>query len=245
MQFSAEQHEIWATLYQRQLGRVQRYACREYLEGFERLNLPPDHIPSLRTLNRKIRPATGWRTVRTSVRYTDAVPWYQAFSRREFLVTDYMRGRHELDFTPEPDMFHDIFGHLPFMILPHYTQLQELFAPAFAQASPDQREVIKRLAWYGTEFGLVRENGELKILGAGLMSSSGEMEHVMSGKVPIVPFSVDNVEGHAKAIWNYNEVLFVVDSLEALDAELRGYFEMIGRARESQPVSERLPVAKG
>ena len=78
MQFSAEQQEIWATLYQRQLERVQRYACREYLEGFERLNLPSDHIPSLGSLNRKIHPATGWKTVRTAVRYTEAVPWYQA-----------------------------------------------------------------------------------------------------------------------------------------------------------------------
>ena len=245
MQFSAEQQEIWATLYQRQLERVQRYACHEYLQGFERLNLPSDHIPSLGSLNRKIHPATGWKTVRTAVRYTEAVPWYQAFSRREFLVTDYMRGRHELDFTPEPDMFHDIFGHLPFMILPQYTQLQELFAPAFAQASPDQREVIKRLAWYGTEFGLIRENGDLKILGAGLMSSSGEMEHVMSGRVLIVPFSVDHVEGHAKAIWNYNEMLFVVDSLEALKVELHDYFKAIGRPRESEPVSELMPGPGG
>jgi phenylalanine-4-hydroxylase len=245
MQFSAEQHEIWATLYQRQRERVQRYACREYLEGFEQLSLPSDHIPSLGSLNRRIHPATGWKTVRTAVRYTEAVPWYQAFSRQEFLVTDYMRGRHELDFTPEPDMFHDIFGHLPFMILPRYTQLQELFAPAFARASPEQREVIKRLAWYGTEFGLIRENGGVKVLGAGLISSSGEMEHVMAGRVPIVPFSVDNVEGHAKAIWNYNEVLFVVDSLEALRAELQGYFKTMGGSREGKPATELMPGPGG
>jgi hypothetical protein len=67
----------------------------------------------------------------------------------------------------------------------------------------------------------------------------------MSGKVPIVPFSLDNVEGHAKAIWNYNEVLFVVDSLEALRAELQGYFETIGRSRQSEPVSELLPGPGG
>jgi phenylalanine-4-hydroxylase len=227
MAFSEEQNAVWRDLYERQLGNVQQYACEEYLRGFELLRMSPDRIPQLSELNAVITPRTGWRTVRTVVRYSDAVPWYHHFARRQFLITDYMRGRPEMDFTPEPDMFHDIFGHLPFMTLPEYTALQDLFAPAFLRATPQQREDIKRLAWFSTEFGLIRENGELKIFGAGLISSFGEIQHVMAGKTPVRPFSVANVIAYEKAIYTFNEVLFVIESIDALRVELEQYFQSL------------------
>jgi len=226
-QFSAELHDVWATLYARQLPNVQAHACREYLEGFAILGMPAERIPSLPELNAVITPRTGWRTVRTPVRYSDAVPWYHHFARQQFLITDYMRGRHELDFTPEPDMFHDIFGHLPFMVLPEYTALQELFAPAFLRANDEQRENIKRLAWFSTEFGLIRQEGELKIFGAGLISSHGEINHIMAGNTPIRPFTIENVIGYEKAIYTFNEVLFEFESIAALKAELARFFDSI------------------
>lgn len=225
--FSAEQHAVWRDLYARQLPNVHRYACQQYLDGFEILNLPAERIPQLNELNAAITPRTGWRTVRTVVRYSDAVPWYHHFAKRQFLITDYLRGRHEMDFTPEPDMFHDIFGHLPFMVLPEYAALQELFAPAFLKANDEQRENIKRLAWFSTEFGLIRQDGELKIFGAGLISSFGEIQHVMEGKTPVRPFTIENVIGYEKAIYTFNEVLFEFASIEALKLELHRYFETI------------------
>lgn len=227
--FSAEQHQVWRALYRNMTSKVGRYACREWLEGFELLALPADAIPSLDYLNRQIEPRTGWWTKRTSVRYSDAVPWYHHFKQKIFLVTDFVRPWVELDFTPEPDMFHDIYGHLPFMTLPEYAELQEMFAPAFLRASDSQRENIKRLAWFSTEFGLIRENGQVKAFGAGLLSSVGEMEHVMAGRTPLVPFTCENVVVHNKAIFSYNACLFVFDSLDALKAELHRYFDPILR----------------
>lgn len=227
MRPTTEQDQIWKALYERQLPRVRKYACREYWEGAERLGLPHDRVPGLQELNAAITPATGWRAARTSVRYSDAVPWYQAFAQKEFLVTDYMRDWSELEFTPEPDMFHDIFGHLPFMTLPRYTDLQEMFAPAFARATAEQREDIKRLAWFSTEFGLIRERGELKVFGAGLISSIGEIENVMNGGVPQLPFTIDNVINYDKAIYSFNEVLFVFEDLDSLKGELASYFDAL------------------
>jgi phenylalanine-4-hydroxylase len=227
MEFTNDQHEIWRTLYGRQLPRVEKYACQEYLQGFEILGLHPDRLPGLDFLNECITPRTGWQTVRTKIRYSDAVAWYRHFARKEFLITDYLRDWNELEFTPEPDMFHDIFGHLPFMVLPAYTELQELFASAFQRADAERREHIKRLAWFSTEFGLIRENGEVKIFGAGLISSSGEMEHVLSGNVRLLPFKAETIVNFDKAIWSYNSQLFVFDSLEELKCELRRYFESI------------------
>lgn len=224
MKIIAEQDKIWQVLYERQLPRVEQYACQEYLEGFAILDLPANRVPDLDYLNQKITPRTGWRTVRTHVRYSDAIPWYQHFARKEFLVTDYMRDWSELDFTPEPDMFHDIFGHLPFMVLPAYTELQELFAPAFQAANAEQRENIKRLAWFSTEFGLTKENGAIKVFGTGLISSAGEMENVLTGKIPLLPFDVATILNFDKAIWSFNQQLFIFDSLEGLKADLRQYF---------------------
>lgn len=228
VEFTAEEHDIWRALYERQAPQVRQFACREYLQGFEVLGLPADRVPSVQWLNERIAPRTGWKTLRTTVRYSDAVQWYQHFARKEFLITNYLRSREELEFTPEPDMFHDVFGHLPYFTLPAYAAIQEMFAPAFQRAKTDeQRDSVKRLAWYSTEFGLIREDGQMKIFGTGLISSSGEMEHVLAGKTPILPFKAETIVNFEKAIWSFNDQLFVFDSLAALKEELASYFDTL------------------
>ncbi len=227
MAFTAEQQKTWQALYEKLLPRIRRHACREYLEGFEKLGLRADEIPEIEFLNAAIAPVTGWRTVRTSVRYSDATDWYREFSRKHFLVTDYIRSWEELDFTPEPDMFHDIFGHLPFMTLPEYAELEEMFAPAFLRADEQQREHIKRLAWYSTEFGLIREDGETKLFGAGLISSAAECDRVVAGQVPIRPFKVEDIIQHEKSVWDFNSQLFVAESLDDYKQELVRYFDAV------------------
>ncbi len=227
MEYTASQHQTWSRLYGMLEPRIRAYACRQYLDGFAALSLPRDEIPSVEGLNVRIEPATGWTVVRTPVRYSDAVDWYHHFARREFLITDYIREEHELEFTPEPDMFHDIFGHLPFLMDRRYTALVELFAPAFLRADDAMRENIKRLAWYSTEFGMIRENGGLKVFGAGLLSSAGEMDRVMAGAVPIEPFRCESVIAHAKSVWEFNSILFVAVDLQAYHDELKRYFDAI------------------
>lgn len=226
VEFTEEQHDIWRTLVVRQAPKVKQYACKEYLAGSELMKLPAERIPSAQWLNEGITPRTGWRTVRTKVRYSDAVQWYKHFAKREFLITDYVRSREELEFTPEPDMFHDVYGHLPYFTLPEYVEIQEMFAPAFHKAkTDDERENIKRLAWFSTEFGLIREDGELKVFGTGLISSSAEMEHVLAGNTPLLDFKVETIVNFDKAIWSFNKQLFVFDSLAALKQELARYFD--------------------
>lgn len=232
MEFTQEHHQVWKILSERQQDNIARHACSLYLHGAAILDLPRDRIPRLAELNRHITPRTGWEVVRTPVRYSDAVPWYTQFAKRRFMVTDYMRGMDELDFTPEPDMFHDIFGHLPFMVHPEYTALQEMFAPAFFAATDEQREDIKRLAWYSTEFGLMKEEGELKIFGAGLISSVGEIQNVVERKVEIMPFTIENVIGHEKAVWSFNDVLFWFETLDDLKQELARYFDKIRQGHQ-------------
>ncbi len=178
--FSPEQHRIWADLYG---GVSQSYLmehiCREYKDGLKLLDLSPHQIPTVSHLNDHITRRTGWRIERTAVRYTLADDWYKKFAQRIFLITDYLRTRDQMEFTPEPDMFHDIFGHLPYLTMEFYARIEDKFAPAYMKATQDEREVIKRLAWYSTEFGLVIEENRFKIFGAGIISGRAELANAI------------------------------------------------------------------
>jgi phenylalanine-4-hydroxylase len=178
--FSEEQHVIWKDLF----AGIHRpylleHVTREFVHGLDLLNLDPHRIPTVAHLNEHITPRTGWRIERTAVRYTLADDWYQKFAKRIFLITDYLRTRDQMEFTPEPDMFHDIFGHLPYLTQTFYTQIEDKFAPAYMKATEAEREVIKRLAWYSTEFGIVMEDNRFKVFGAGTISGRAELANTI------------------------------------------------------------------
>lgn len=178
--FSEDQHAIWADLY----AGIHRpylleHICEPYKEGLGLLSLDPDRIPTVAHLNEQIQTRTGWRIERTAVRYTLADDWYRKFAQRIFLITDYLRTREQMEFTPEPDMFHDIFGHLPYLTMQFYADIEDKFAPAYLRATQEEREVIKRLAWYSTEFGLVLEDNRFKVFGAGTISGRSELANTI------------------------------------------------------------------
>ena len=178
--FSEEQHAIWADLF----AGIHRpylleHVSREFIRGLELLNLDPHRIPTVVHLNEHITPKTGWHIERTAVRYTLADDWYQKFAKRIFLITDYLRTRDQMEFTPEPDMFHDIFGHLPYLTQTFYARIEDKFAPAYMKATETEREVIKRLAWYSTEFGIVMEDNRFKVFGAGTISGRAELANTI------------------------------------------------------------------
>ena len=178
--FSDEQHAIWADLF---AGIHQSYLmehlCQEWKDGLKLLELDPHHIPTVAQLNDHITPRTGWHIERTAVRYTLADDWYKKFAQRTFLITDYLRSRDQMEFTPEPDMFHDIFGHLPYLTMEFYARIEDKFAPAYMKATQEEREVIKRLAWYSTEFGLVIQDNQFKVFGAGIISGRAEFANAI------------------------------------------------------------------
>lgn len=221
--FSQEQHAIWAELF---AGIYQPYfmehVCQEYLDGFDLLKLAPARIPTVGLLNQQITPRTGWQVERTVVRYTLADDWYQKFARRIFLVTDYLRTRDQMEFTPEPDMFHDIFGHLPYMTLEFYARIEDKFAPAYLKATQEEREVIRRLAWYSTEFGLVMENNRFKVFGAGIISGRAEfantiMEFYRLNRDSVIDFNRD-VFAHLQSLSHANraDILRIIEGVNQL-----------------------------
>jgi phenylalanine-4-hydroxylase len=172
------------------------HICEEFKKGLKLLALDPRHIPTVAHLNDHITPRTGWHIERTVVRYTLADDWYKKFSQRVFLITDYLRTRDQMEFTPEPDMFHDIFGHLPYLTMEFYARIEDKFAPAYIKATQDEREVIKRLAWYSTEFGLVIQENRFKVFGAGIISGRAEfanaiMEFYRLSRDTVIDYTAD------------------------------------------------------
>jgi len=178
--FSDEQHTIWADLFAGiHLPYLLEHICHEYVDGLALLKLDPQRIPTVVHLNEQTRPRTGWRIERTAVRYTLADDWYRKFAQRIFLITDYLRTRDQMEFTPEPDMFHDIFGPLPYLTQEFYARIEDKFAPAYLKGTEAEREVVKRLAWYSTEFGLVMEDNRFKVFGAGTISGRAELSNTI------------------------------------------------------------------
>jgi phenylalanine-4-hydroxylase len=221
--FSSEQHAIWADLY---AGIHQPYLlehlCDEYKRGLEFLQLDLSHIPTVAHLNERITPRTGWHIERTVVRYTLADDWYRKFAQRIFLITDYLRTRDQMEFTPEPDMFHDIFGHLPFLTQKFYADIEDKFAPAYMKATTEEREVIKRLAWYSTEFGLIVQDNRFKVFGAGIISGRKEltrtiMEFYRLGRDSVIDYTQD-VYGqlYQHFLANRNKLHRIIDGVNAL-----------------------------
>ncbi|MBV6452516.1 MAG: hypothetical protein MHPDNHAH_03274 [Anaerolineales bacterium] len=221
--FSAEQHAIWADLY---AGVHQSYLlehiCAEWKRGMELLELSPKGISTVAHLNERITPRTGWRIERTVIRYTLADDWYKKFAQRVFLITDYLRTRDQMEFTPEPDMFHDIFGHLPFLTQEFYARIEDKFAPAYMKATQEEREVIKRLAWYSTEFGLVVQDNRFKVFGAGIISGRKELTRTI---MEFYRLGRDNVLDYTKPIFpqlnahfqaNKNKLHRIIDGVNAL-----------------------------
>ncbi len=221
--FSGEQHAIWADLF---AGIHQPYLlehlCHEYRRGLELLELDPQHIPTVAHLNEHITLHTGWHIERTAVRYTLADDWYKKFAQRVFLITDYLRTRDQMEFTPEPDMFHDIFGHLPFLTQRFYADIEDKFAPAYMKATQEEREVIKRLAWYSTEFGLVVQENRFKVFGAGIISGRKEltrtiMEFYRLGRDNVIDYTQDVYKQlHHHFLANKNKLYRIMDGLNAL-----------------------------
>jgi phenylalanine-4-hydroxylase len=221
--FTNEQHAIWADLF---AGIHQPYLlehiCQEFKDGLALLELDPDHIPPVARLNDRITPRTGWRIERTVVRYTLADDWYQKFAQRIFLITDYLRTRDQIEFTPEPDMFHDIFGHLPYLTMDFYARIEDKFAPAYMKATQDEKEVIKRLAWYSTEFGLIIQENRFKVFGAGIISGRSEfanaiMEFYRLSRDKVIDYTADIFEQlNQHFLTRKNDLFRIIDGVNDL-----------------------------
>ena len=214
--YPEEDHETWQILVERQMEQLPGRACEAYMRGQDVLQLEADRIPSLANLSQRLDDATGW-TVANVPGLIHEKNFFSLLSERKFPSTNYVRGRDELDYTPAPDCFHDIFGHMPMLTQPEFADFYQLYGKAARNAEGADRPRLERFHWFTVEFGLIQEQGEKRIFGAGIVSSNEEVTHALSDEVTLHPFDPEHiVEKDDYEVYNLQDELFVLDSFEQL-----------------------------
>lgn len=230
--YTPENHETWRRLFARMQPRWDQFANPRFRAGIESLCLPPDRIPRLEEVNRFLRPLTGFRA-RAVPGYVPAFLFFDSLRNREFPTTVTIRQADRLDYLPEPDIFHDIAGHVPMHTDPFFADTLVRFgecahtAVDLVSSIRDDRErvqtltsILKAMArffWFTIEFGLMQSPSGIKVYGSGLLSSYGEIEHaVTSPDVQRYPMQLEWAINQAFEIDHYQPLLFVVDSFDHL-----------------------------
>ncbi len=237
--YTEENQETWRTLYDRQMAYLADHASGVYLSGARSIKLVRDHIPYLegpKSVNTFLMPLTGWQS-KAVPGYLPAKAFFACLARREFPTTIVIRPKESIDYLPEPDIFHDIFGHVPLHADPTFADfLQTYGKAALTTDDPVHTERLARLFWFTVEFGLIRENGALKLYGSGLISSPGESKHALDAPgVDRRPFDLETVCSTSFEIDHYQPILYVLDSFEQLRDAMDTYANRIlsGNARRA------------
>lgn len=217
--YSPIEHQTWATL----LGNQQRVlpgrACREFLNGLEVIDFPRDHIPRLADISDRVEACTGWRLVRVDGIVPDA-EFFALLASRHFPSTDFIRKPEELGYTPAPDMFHDLMGHVPLLTDRRFCAFFERFGQVGVKAfelDHPAREWLPRIYWYTVEFGLIREGNEHHIYGSGILSSPDEVLFSLSDQTHKCPFDIEVMSAEPYDIWHMQQKLFVIESFDQLE----------------------------
>lgn len=214
--YTPEQHAIWADLVTRVLPDLEEHAAREYLDGFDAIGLQTHQLPDLALISARLEPRTGWQSTPVSG-FLPAAAFFEMLASRHFPTTTWIRSRDSLEYTPEPDIFHDVFGHVPMHAHPVFADFLQYYGRVCASIS-DARllEKLGRLFWYTVEFGVIRQNRTLKVYGSGLISSYRECRHVLSGQCAMHNFSLDEVIQTPVKVDELHKLLFAVDSFDQI-----------------------------
>ena len=220
-EFTADDHAVWDLLFARQVELLGSRVISPFFDGIDLLKLSHPGVPDVEGLNAILEPRTGWRTVAVPGLVPDEI-FFAMLSERVFPVGNFIRTREQLDYLEAPDCFHDMFGHIPMLAHHDFAEMAEhigrLGSAAIGAGESDR---AARLYWHSVEFGLAKEHGELKILGAGLASSFGESHFSLeSDEVERLPFSVGRAVNTPYRHDTFQPRYLVSDSLEQTIAEV-------------------------
>ncbi len=218
--YEAREHELWRRLCERQAAYLPTVASKIWLDGYKAIGLDENHMPVVSDVSRKLQSLTGWE-LRPVTGYLPPRAFFGALARKIMPVTVVVRDPEHEGYLPEPDAFHDIFGHVPLCAHPRIAALMERMGKLGENAGPELRARLTSMVWFTIEFGLIREDGKIKILGAGLASSPSESHHCLeSPEVGRLPFVADTVAQTKFEIDHFQPKLFVLDDLAQIDAYL-------------------------
>jgi phenylalanine-4-hydroxylase len=228
--YADEQHQTWQKLFDRQSAILGGRVCDEYLAGRALMNYPAERVPTLAELSRTLKSATGWQIIRVEGYVPESI-FFRLLANKCFPCTDFIRHPEELEYTPAPDMFHDLMGHLPLITNPRFASFFHAYGLAGSAAKNEEQVAwLGRIYWFTVEFGLMNPNAhrpllrrgeETTIYGAGIVSSVGEIPHSLSGHVKKEPFIADIVANRVFDIHHMQDTLFEIASFDELESEFR------------------------
>jgi phenylalanine-4-hydroxylase len=226
--YTEQEHEVWAEVWRHLDPLHDRYACREYRQAGHRIALSRERIPQLTEVNATIHPLHGFRMVPVSG-LVAAKAFLSRLGYDVFLSTQYMRHHSVPLYTPEPDVVHELIGHAATFAEPTFVALNRAFGEAAlrAQDDPATIERIGRLYWYTLEFGVVREAGRLRVYGAGLLSSFGELGR-FEGEEELHEWSVEEIADTPYDPTMYQQKLFIAPSFDGMVNDVLGWLGRVG-----------------
>lgn len=238
--YTAEEHGVWKTLFERQSKLLPGRACTEFVTGMQQLPMRADEIPDFRRLSDVLMQHTGWQVVAVPGLVPDDV-FFDHLANRRFPAGQFIRKPHELDYLEEPDVFHDVFGHVPMLMNPAIAD----FIQAYGQGGMRAKELgvldkLARVYWYTVEFGLVQEEGGLRIYGAGIASSRTETVFSLDDASPNrIRFDLERVMRTQYRIDDFQESYFVIrdlnELLELAQIDFAPLYQRIASHSELQP----------
>lgn len=219
--YTTEDFLVWKTLFDKQMPVFRKHASAAYLDALQEIGFNAAEIPNFISVNQTLSEKTGWQLIVVP----EIVPqreFFMLLAERKFPATCWLRTFAELEYIEEPDMFHDVLGHVPLLVNPEYADFMQAFGEMALQwiDQPESIELLGRLYWFTVEFGLIEENGQEKIYGAGILSSPGESLFSMTDKPMKTKFDTETVLATTFRTDIIQERYFVIDSLVQLMAIL-------------------------
>ena len=245
--YTREDHATWAQLFERQRKVLVGRACDEFIDNQHRFGMTPDAIPKFDELNRVLKSDTGWELIGVEVLLPE-LTFFEHLANRRFPVTWWIRKPEQIDYISEPDLFHDLFGHVPLLLNPVFADYMCAYGRGGVKAHGIGAEALvnlTRLYWYTVEFGLIKQANGLRIYGSGIVSSKGESIHSLESSSPNrLGFDLKRIMRTRYRIDTYQKTYFVINSFEQLMNATKPDFTAIYTElanQESVPAGNVLP----
>ncbi len=216
--YTQEDQDVWRVLFERQITQLPSLACETFMKGLDDIQFKKDSIPNFIETNKILKQITGWELY-VVPGLIDNKSFFELLKAKKFPATTWLRKMSELDYLEEPDMFHDVFGHVPLLTNQNFCDFLEGLSVIALKHIEDEWavELLSRIYWYTVEFGLIENEKGLKIYGAGILSSSGESTYSLRSKTPSrVPYDVKKIFDTPYIKDKFQEIYFVIDSYEQL-----------------------------
>ena len=215
--YTKQDFEVWKILFNRQLNLLKPIVSVEYLNALNIINFKEDKIPDFEEVNMILKNTTNW-SLEVVPNISEQKDFFNFLSQKKFTTTCWLRTMEQLDYLEEPDMFHDVFGHVPLLSNKAYVNFFKGISDIALKNidNPKAIELLGRMYWFTIEFGLIKENEQLKIYGAGIISSKGETEHCLSKQAQQLPFDIQTIFDTEYRTDVFQETYFIIDSFEQL-----------------------------